>query len=660
MAGIMKTNLSLKKKFLIPTLTLMILGMLISSIISYQKSRTAIKEALIGQTTQIAEFTIKFLTAWMNDRKIEVLYWSEIDIFKTALKDDEEGEAARTAANAYMKKLKDSGKYYEDICIADLSGSVIAASTPDTVGKLNISDRQYFKESRNGNIVISDILKSRLTGNPITSVSAPIKINGKIEGVLFSVVALNSFSHEFIDPIKVGENGYGYIYNQEGYIVVHPDKNQILKLNMKTLDFGQEMMKMENGTITYVWNGAEKIVVFRKDSLTGWTLGVGGFTSEIFAPINRLRSFNILFSAFIVLLTGTLIFFIANSVVKPINSVVAGLKDAAEGEGDLTKRLTVASKDEVGELARWFNIFIEKIQTIITEVAQNAGQLTVSSKELAAVSAQMSSGANQMSTKATAVSTAGEEMSISMNTVADAMDQTTGNINMVAASTEEMETTINEIALNTEKARETTHEAVKQTESVSKQMGTLGNAAQEIEKVIGAITEISAQVNLLALNATIEAARAGEAGKGFAVVANEIKDLAMQTSGATGEIKQRVEAIQNSTESTVKEMAAITSVINNVNEIVTTIASAVEEQSIATREISGNLSQASTNMNEVNTNVSQSSDVSKDIASEISELTRTISEMANSSSKVNKNSSELSRMAEKLNSMVGRFKVTAR
>jgi methyl-accepting chemotaxis protein len=652
-----KMKLTLKKKFLVPTISLLILGMGITSTVSYVKSKNALSEALIGQETQLALSTVKFLSTWLRDRKLDVMSWSEQQIFETALKDSFVGEAARKAANANLAKLKESYQYYESICLADLSGKLVAASSPELIGKLTVSDREYFKESVQGKIFVTDILKSKDTGNPVFFISSPIKVKDEVKGVLFSILDMSAFSSAFVDPIKVGKTGYAYIYNRNGDVVAHPDKKQILTLNMKQFDFGKQMMEKGDGVITYTWNGAEKVVAYQTYKEAGWTLAVSGVTDEIFAPVNDLRTLSILMSALVVLLAGGIIFFIANSVVKPINRVVDGLRDAAEGDGDLTKRLAVKSNDEVGDLAKWFNIFIEKIQAIIAEVTQNAGRLTESSKALAAISEQMSTGADQMFSKANTVSSAGEEMSISMTNVASTMEQATGNMNMVATAAEQMNATISEIAQNTEKARETTGGAVKQAERASDQMNGLGNAAQEIEKVIETITDISEQVNLLALNATIEAARAGEAGKGFAVVANEIKELARQTAGATGEIKQRVEAIQGSTESTIKEIETITTVVTGVNEIVSTIATAIEEQSVTTREIASNVAQASNGLNEVNANVAQSSTVTKDIARDITEVTQAANEMSNSGSQIKNSSVELSGLAEKLNEMVGRFKV---
>lgn len=350
-------------------------------------------------------------------------------------------------------------------------------------------------------------------------------------------------------------------------------------------------------------------------------------------------------------------YFLVNAITRPLHQVVAGLKDIAEGEGDLTHRLEVKSQDEMGELAKWFNVFIEKMQAVIRDVAQNAGSLRTSSRQLLDIAKQMSSGADQTSDKANTVAAAGDEMSGNMVSMASAMGEASNNVSMVARSVEDMTSTITQIAGNADKASNITSGAVAQTEKASVQISELGESAKDIGKVIETITDISEQVNLLALNATIEAARAGDAGKGFAVVANEIKELARQTASATNEIKKRVEGIQYSTKGTVDEITAITRVVNEVNQIVVAIAGAVEEQSTATREIASNIGQASVGINEVNQNVSQSSVVSAQIAQDISEVKDAAVDMSKNSSLVNQNATDLSRLASELNTMVNRFKV---
>jgi methyl-accepting chemotaxis protein len=347
----------------------------------------------------------------------------------------------------------------------------------------------------------------------------------------------------------------------------------------------------------------------------------------------------------------------ARMITRPVNAMVDGLKDIAQGEGDLTKRLEEGAKDELGNLAAWFNTFMDKLQGLIKEMAQYAIALNTSSNTLAELSTHMSSSAENMSGKSNTVSSAVEEMSSNINNVAAAMEQSSNNVGVVAASAEEMSSTINEIAQNAEKARSISDRAVDTAKGSSEQMDALGNAAAGVGKVVETITEISEQVNLLALNATIEAARAGEAGKGFAVVANEIKELAKQTSDATLDIKGKITNIQASTNGAVSGIDEISKVIKTINEIVATIASAVEEQSSATQEIASNISHVSNGVQEVNENVSQSSSVASQISQEIIAVNQSAGEMANSSGQVKASAEDLLQIAQKLTSVVSSFKV---
>ena len=404
--------------------------------------------------------------------------------------------------------------------------------------------------------------------------------------------------------------------------------------------------------------GAREFVRYDPVRIEGlnWCLITTAATEEVFSAVDTLR--NTIFIVILVVAIGVvgLALGITNIVVKPINHTVLMLKDIAEGEGDLTKRLPVDTRDEMGSMAAWFNTFMEKLQGIIRQVASDATTLNEASSSLASIAGQMSQGVDQMHGRSGQVATASEEMSSNMNSVAAASEQAATNVNMVASAAEEMTATVNEIAQNSEKARSITASAVTKAGSASAKIDELGRAANEISKVTEVITEISEQTNLLALNATIEAARAGEAGKGFAVVANEIKELAKQTAEATLEIKNRIEGIQDSTSDTVTRIGEISGVINDVNDIVATIATAVEEQAVTSQEIANNVAQASQGIQEVNHNVNQSSTVAGSISGEMSAINASVKEISVSSDEVNSNSDQLSALAEKLQALVGRFK----
>ncbi|MBU0970115.1 MAG: methyl-accepting chemotaxis protein [Proteobacteria bacterium] len=359
----------------------------------------------------------------------------------------------------------------------------------------------------------------------------------------------------------------------------------------------------------------------------------------------------------IIALIFTLVFCLQLFVTRPIKHTITMIKDIAQGEGDLTKRLNVKTKDEIGELSHWFNQFIEKLQELIKEVTKNATTINKASTGFTQLSDSMNSGVEGLSARSKSVASAADNMSTNMTSVAAAMEEASTNINMVATASEEMSSTINEIAQNAEKARFITDNAVIQTQSASKQVNELGSAAKQIGKVVETITDISEQVNLLALNATIEAARAGEAGKGFAVVANEIKDLAKQTSEASGAIKEQIQGIQSSTNGTVEEISKISEVVMEINSIVATIATAVEEQSATTREIAENISHASSGILEVNDNVSEGSAASRQVAQEIGEITEATDGLSASSQEVKTNADQLSVLGDRLAELMGKFRV---
>ncbi|WP_049785065.1 methyl-accepting chemotaxis protein [Desulfotalea psychrophila] len=342
-------------------------------------------------------------------------------------------------------------------------------------------------------------------------------------------------------------------------------------------------------------------------------------------------------------------------ITRPLSKGVELARKMAEG--DMTQRMDVDQKDEIGLLAVSLNEMSTSLRGVIGDINQRVDVLDDSSTELVTISDDMAKGVLDTASRSTQVAHSAEEMSANQNSVAAAMEEASVNISMVAAAAEQMNATIGEIAENSSKAKGISQQAVDRSGQASQRIDELGTAAAEITRVTEAITEISEQTNLLALNATIEAARAGEAGKGFAVVANEIKDLAKQTANATLDIKEKIDGIQQATAVTVKEIDEIRQVIADVDQIVSTIATAVEEQSVTTREIAINVSQASSGITEVSENVASSSAVAESISVEIAEVNSSANEMNISSTQVKTRAGELSGIAESLKAAMRRFKI---
>jgi methyl-accepting chemotaxis protein len=366
-----------------------------------------------------------------------------------------------------------------------------------------------------------------------------------------------------------------------------------------------------------------------------------------------------IFIAAVIILTliVTLVVCLKIFVIRPINGTVDMIRDIAQGEGDLTRRLKSGSQDEIGELASWFNRFIENLQNLIRDVSENAATINQASTEFSTLSESMNSQVGGLSDRSVTLTRAADDMSSNMTSVAAVMEEASSNITMMATASEEMSSTINEIDRNAEKAKNITNNAVFQTRQASGEVNELGEAAETIGKVVETINDISKQVNLLALNATIEAARAGEAGKGFAVVANEIKGLANQTSEASDAIKEQILGIQSSSAKTVDAIAGISGIVSEIDTIVATIATAVEEQSATTREISENISRTSAGIMEVNENVIQGSSASQEMAGNIGEVKESAVSLSSSSHNVKTNADNLSELGDHLAGLMRKFKI---
>jgi methyl-accepting chemotaxis protein len=602
------------------------------------------------------------------------------------------------------------GCYYLSY-VVDLDGEIMAINNKDSNGNpidvshmlsKNYKNASWFKDALSSRFHID--AKSKITGTVVENLyfdedvkkcykddgmslgfSAPVKnASGKIIGVWKNVYKFSAVEELFESTYKtIEQSGKGDIeftlVNSDGTLIIDydptlsgtskvtHDMNVLCKLNAKDRKI-QPVLKAMNGETGYLVNEPhcrKPVKQFAGYSPLEGALGVAPLKWYVLARIPTDKAIPTLattrwslFALGIGTFMGVIMvaYMVASMICRPINATVSMLKDIAQGEGDLTKRLDESSKDELGELAHWFNVFVTKIQTIMKSISGNATVLNSSSLRLGDTARELSQGADQTSQQSSNVSAAAEEMSANMVSVSNATEQMSQNVRVVAAAVEEMTASISEVAQSAEKAANVANEAQKLTVNSSVKIGQLGVAADEIGKVIQVIQDIAEQTNLLALNATIEAARAGEAGKGFAVVASEVKELAKQTAEATDDIRKRIQGIQSSTSEVISAIGKIEVVIGNVNDVSRSIASAVEEQRITTNEIARNLSDTTNAVDDVTQRISETTVASREITENMTRVDQAARQTTGGAIKTQESGEELLRLANELTTLVSEFK----
>jgi len=407
----------------------------------------------------------------------------------------------------------------------------------------------------------------------------------------------------------------------------------------------------EGGVVEYYWAKpgvpeSESDIGFKKLSFVlavpelGWVIGSGEYADFIdeevaqiaaqsWATGRRLIASVVVLAALLTALLVAITLWVTSRIVRPIQKTTDMLRDISGGDGDLTARLAESTDGEVGQMARYFNEFVGKIQQIISQIGDSTSQVSAASTEMSHTAVQLAGSA--------------EETSTQTKVVTDATEKISQNISTVAAAIEEMHASVSEIADNSNSAAREAGEAVNRVSEANRTVLSLTESSEKIGNVIQMIASIAEQTNLLALNATIEAARAGEAGRGFAVVANEVKDLAKGTADATDEITSQITTLQDEIRLSSESFETITTVIQRINDMQQTIASAVEEQSATIGEIAKSVETVSEGGTEIAANISSVSEAAGGTASSATQLQAS--------------SAELSRMSETLRAIVGQFRV---
>ncbi len=347
---------------------------------------------------------------------------------------------------------------------------------------------------------------------------------------------------------------------------------------------------------------------------------------------------------FIGLLVGISIAWITTQLIsKPLKITVAAMKDIAEGEGDLTQRLSVHGEDEVAQLARAFNHFAANIQELLSQVLDSADQISTSSVEMADASSSAEGSIRKQNAETEQISTAVEEMSMNAQEVAQHAELAAD----AARSADEETAEGQRIVSN---ALKSVGELADETQAAADVIEKLGNDIQGISSIIDVIRGVAEQTNLLALNAAIEAARAGEQGRGFAVVADEVRTLASRTQQSTQEIQDKVVTLQQDAEAAVQKMERNRNIAHNTIELTTTAGQSLEA-----------ITQAVSRISEMTDHIARAAEQQSEVANVVSQNITTVAQLAEMTNQSTQHvfigTKGLNQLAEALRNRISQFKV---
>ncbi len=611
----MKTGL--KVKFMVPILALVIVCLGIGSAMIFTTSRNALKRIVNEQLVSAAEATGQLLNNWLEDTRRNVEGWAGDYDVRSFLLYPGNREVMQNTVNARLREIKSQYPYLEAVNVVSLDGEVVASSDPGIVDKLSIADRSYFQESLKGRVIVTDAMKSGLTGEPVFVIAAPVKSGPEAYGIILGMVRLFALSEKFIDPVSVGKGGYAYLCDREGLTLAHRDKDAVLSRSISGTDFFQQMHGMAKGSIEYGFEGTSYMVAFARNETTGWYLGVVAHQDEIYAPVRYLAIISLVTALIITVLLVCVIAFLTNRhIIHPIRLVSERLKVAAQGKGDLSLRLDITSRDEVGELAYWFNAFIDNLEKIISKVKETAET----------------------------VDTGTQEVSRGVQDLSHITQEQAAAIEEVAATVEEMTSTIKENAANANMGREKTQEMVsvanhsgRVSKDLARAMEEVTNVSRKIGDIVVTVNEVAFQTNLLALNAAVEAARAGDHGKGFAVVAGEVRALAQRSAESSRQIEDLVR-------DTVAKIGAGDEMVKKTGNSLDQIIEMIQQLSHTMEDIAASSGEQARGIDELNRAMSSIDTTTQRNASTAEELTST--------------SERLNIEAGELATVVSRFKVS--
>jgi methyl-accepting chemotaxis protein len=340
----------------------------------------------------------------------------------------------------------------------------------------------------------------------------------------------------------------------------------------------------------------------------------------------------------------TLSWYVVTETVRRLNRVRDYVRDMAEGEGDLTKRIKIVHEDELGEVGHWINKFLEGIEEIIAHVAENTAQIAASTGQIASSAQNIADSSRNQNNMTSDVSNSLRNMA--------------GNVAEVSMHSEEAARTAQQAGQAAQGGSQTVDKTVAIMREIadsarhsSETIRQLDQSSDQIGRIVAVINEIASQTSLLALNATIEAARAGEQGRGFAVVAGEVRRLADRTTQATKEIGSMISSVQQTTHQAVDVMDQSTRKVDHGMEVVQQCSSALEQITTRAGDVEHIISQ-------IAAAATEQAAATREVNSSMGSISTMVRDSSGSAQESAEACQQLSQLVGNLEQLVGRFKTS--
>lgn len=572
-------------------------------------------------------------------------------------------EENRNATSRILEQYKSLNNQIESIYTGSSKGDFIRFPEIEMPDNYNPTERDWYKLAmeNKGNYIVTDPYQTASTGLSVVTI-AMAHLDGS--GVVAINIPVNYFS-QLTEGITIGNSGYAFIANENMQYVSHPIEavgGTVVK------DISDKLAQSGNGHFDFEVNDELERVVFETNAFTGWKIAGTINMNEIEEASEPLFDITMLLLIGSVLVGGALIFIIIRSITKPLKKLVAST--AKISNGDLSERIEIHSKDELGQLSQSFNSMAVSLRDMIGSIQISVEHLASSSEELTASAAQTSKATEQITLSIEQFSGGNESQtenvvksSEQMNRIDDGL-QTIAKASAVAAesSIKSIDTAESGGKLVRKNAGQMKliNDTVKHAEQVIR---GLEFKSKDINKIVATINGIADQTNLLSLNAAIESARAGESGRGFSVVAEEVRKLAARSSESSREIEKMIHEIIKEINGSLAMFESVNQEVNAGLDLSAQTEESFKEIQNATNEIAKEIKQMnqmvshlSEGSNQVSASVKNIAQISKESAASIQDIAASAEEQLASMEEISASSTNLATMAEELRELTKKFK----